>query len=48
MRSLMETARFSDQGIRTLWTSVMNLKNLSFEISYRKEYDRIYRFSFQD
>ena len=48
MRELMETVRITTAGTRTLWTSVMNLNDRSFEISYRKEYDRIYRFSFQD
>ena len=48
MRNMMETARFTEYDVRTLWTSIMDLNNLSFEISYLKEYDRIYRFSFYD
>jgi hypothetical protein len=46
MINVMKAVRQTTGGGRSLWTSVMDLKQLSYEAHYLKEYDRKYQFGF--
>ncbi len=46
MLEIMKAIRFTSGNYRTLWTSIMDINNRSFEIFYRKEYSRKYEFRF--
>lgn len=47
MFAVMNVIRPTSGGGRTLWTSIMDLNNRSFEVYYRKEYSRKYNFDFK-
>ncbi len=46
MFEVMNAIRPTSGGGRTLWTSIMDLNNRSFEVYFRKEYSRKYEFGF--
>jgi hypothetical protein len=46
MFDVMNTIRPTSGGSRTLWTSIMDLNNRSFEVYFRKEYSQKYEFGF--
>lgn len=46
MLDIMKAVRQTSGDSRTLWTSIMDLNNRSFEVFYRKEYSKKYSFSF--
>ncbi len=46
MFDVMDAIRPTSSGSRTLWTSIMDIGNRSFEVYYRKEYSKKYEFRF--
>ncbi|MFZ2053434.1 MAG: C45 family peptidase [Candidatus Aminicenantales bacterium] len=46
MLNIMSSVRPTSGGGRTLWTSIMDVNNRTFEVYYRKEYSRKFVFGF--
>ena len=46
MLEIMNAIRLTSGTSLTLWTSIMDINNRSFEVYYRKEYSRKYEFGF--